>query len=385
MKGSDIVPDKLELSDAKRALLEKYLREGRPRTKEATGGSIQRNKAEVADPREQVVTIQDGGSKRPFFFLQGDWIFGAYWCFPLARGLGSDQPFYTLEPYRFNDLGVLPLFEAIAAAHIESLRAVQPEGPYMLGGFCNGGLVAYEMARQLYAQGERVELLVLMDPMGLVYPARDRLISSVVNRLGGLLSLGQDKRLYYFLWLHHVYRYLQHIYRYLRFPHYRRLKTELDPQRVNACGGTILTLKTLYELKLGQDAAGLKAEEQIGPGFKGERVGFALPKLDSIFPDPIFPTAEAMSKDYPAIYDWVAMHFKPSSLYPGKITFFWDSEEWDNEKPFRRARWRKVAEANEVDVHVIAGTQSSCRTVHLHVLAEHLSACLNKVQAAKSG
>jgi len=44
--------------------------------------------------------------------------------------------------------------------HIKLLHAIQPEGPYLLAGFCNGGLVANEMAGRLYAEGQTVELLV---------------------------------------------------------------------------------------------------------------------------------------------------------------------------------------------------------------------------------
>ena len=102
--------------------------------------------------------------------------------------------------------------------------------------------------------------------------------------------------------------------------------------------------------------------------------GFALPKLDSIF-----PPVEAMRQDYSAIYDWAAMGYVPPSLYPGKITFFWDSKE-----PQRRKGWRKAAETNEIEVHVIPSTQMESRTQYLHILAKHLSACLSKVHEAES-
>ncbi len=379
------MPDKPELSEVKRALLEKYLHGDRPHT---TAASVltRRAEAEATGSRESVVAIQPGGSKRPFFFLHGDYRNGAYWCFSLARDLGADQPFYALEPYRFDGLQVLPTFEAIVAAHLKSLRTVQPEGPYLLGGFCNGGLLAYEMAQQLYAQGETVDLLALMDPMGLVYPFHDRLVRNAVIRLGNLMRMSQKKQLYCFIWLRHMYRYLQHWYRYLRFPSYRRLTIELSPEQVNSSEGTILTLKMLHEIRLSEDPASLEIDEQRELGRRGDKMVFALLKLDSIFPDPIFPTDEAFQQDYPAIYDWVAMRYCPPSLYPGKIMFFWDSEEWNREEPFRRARWRKVAEAKdkEVEVYVIPGTQWACRTRYLHVLAERLRTCLDKTQAAAS-
>ena len=57
---------------------------------------------------------------------------------------------------------------------------VQPEGPYLLGGFCGGGLIAFEMAHQLRTQGQAVDLLVLIEPRA--GPAPLRLIGS---RLAG--------------------------------------------------------------------------------------------------------------------------------------------------------------------------------------------------------
>ena len=50
----------------------------------------------------------------------------------------------------------------MAANYVADLRAHQPRGPYLLGGYCFGGVVAYEMARQIEAQGEHVSLLALM-------------------------------------------------------------------------------------------------------------------------------------------------------------------------------------------------------------------------------
>ena len=94
------------------------------------------------------------------------------------------------------------------------------------------------------------------------------------------------------------------------------------------------------------------------------------------------PTLSLYQKDYSAyspIYDWAAMRDVPHSLYPGKITFFWDSQE-----RWRRRVWRNAAETNEIEVHVIPGTQMESRTKYLHVLAEHLSVCLSKVQANAS-
>lgn len=52
---------------------------------------------------------------------------------------------------------------AMASRYLEAIRSVQPAGPYRLGGWCTGGVVAFEMARQLLERGEEVDLLALLD------------------------------------------------------------------------------------------------------------------------------------------------------------------------------------------------------------------------------
>src|SRR5207237_3712236 len=87
--------------------------------------------------------------------------------------------------------------EEIAADHLEALRSVQPEGPYLLGGFCAGGHVAFEMARQLQAQGERVDALAIIE-LGIVRPTT-RVTCMLVERLGRLVGLGAEKQARLFL------------------------------------------------------------------------------------------------------------------------------------------------------------------------------------------
>jgi thioesterase domain-containing protein len=103
--------------------------------------------------------IQPDGHKAPFFCVHGD---EANYFLP--RYLGSDQPFYAFfhqgddgSPIRWTGV------EEIAAHFIEELRSVRSRGPYLLGGYSFGGIVAFEMAQQLSAAGEEVPLLALFD------------------------------------------------------------------------------------------------------------------------------------------------------------------------------------------------------------------------------
>jgi thioesterase domain-containing protein len=82
----------------------------------------------------------------------------------LSKRLGADQPFYGLQAQGVD--GKLPPLERIedmASQYLESIRKVQPNGPYLLGGYSGGGVVAFEMAQQLHQVGEEVALLAFLD------------------------------------------------------------------------------------------------------------------------------------------------------------------------------------------------------------------------------
>ena len=84
---------------------------------------------------------------------------------PLSRALGSDQPFLgvTLNPAELQEVGPQPDLETIARHLVRTLRTLQPDGPYLLGGYCAGGVLAYEVASQLVEAGQEVPLLCLID------------------------------------------------------------------------------------------------------------------------------------------------------------------------------------------------------------------------------
>ncbi|WP_277347830.1 type I polyketide synthase [Salipiger mangrovisoli] len=105
----------------------------------------------------------EGGPRRPFFLVAG--MFGNVLNLRhLAHLLGADRPFYGLQARGLYG-GEAPhdSIEAAARDYIAEMRQVQPDGPYMVGGFSGGGITAYEIARQLEAMGERVSLCVLLD------------------------------------------------------------------------------------------------------------------------------------------------------------------------------------------------------------------------------
>ena len=116
-----------------------------------------------ARPWTPIVALQPAGAGRPFFCVHPGG--GIVYCFQeLARLLGTDQPFHGIQAPGL-DVGTEPFdhLEPMAARYVAAVREVQPTGPYRLGGWSLGGLVAFEMARLLHEQGETVSTLVLFD------------------------------------------------------------------------------------------------------------------------------------------------------------------------------------------------------------------------------
>ena len=115
---------------------------------------------------DRLVTIQPGNGKVPVFLVHpaGGHVLGYR---PLAERLGADRPVYGLEA-RGTQPAEAPCetIEEMAAEHVAALQALRPHGPYVLGGASMGGTVAWEMARQLRARGERVDLVALFDTPG---------------------------------------------------------------------------------------------------------------------------------------------------------------------------------------------------------------------------
>jgi thioesterase domain-containing protein/acyl carrier protein len=129
-----------------------------------------------------LVAIQPEGSRPPFFCVHG--VGGNVLGFrDLARHLGNDQPFYALQPQGLD--GKRPCLTSVAEMaerYIREIRQVQPEGPYRIGGYSFGGLVAYEMAQQLRAQDQEVSLLALFD----TYPGKMESRASQMRNLSRL-------------------------------------------------------------------------------------------------------------------------------------------------------------------------------------------------------
>lgn len=162
---------------------------------------------------EGIIALNTNGHQPPFFFLHGQEIDeNALHCYTLARILGPEQPFYGVNPYtllkKLRRKDHIPTLEEVAAAYVQMMRSIQPEGPYFFGGFCKGGTIAYAIAQQLRAEGQEVALLVLVDPDFLVYPFPYRLYYAAFQFISKLFRLNKTREVYWSLQIKHALRLL---------------------------------------------------------------------------------------------------------------------------------------------------------------------------------
>ncbi|MBX7218450.1 MAG: amino acid adenylation domain-containing protein [Blastocatellia bacterium] len=125
--------------------------------------SLVRGQRTVSIAWSPLVAIQPLGTRPRFFCVHP--VGGNVLCYlGLAKALGEEQPFFGLQALGLNSIQKpLTRIEDMAATYIQAIRAVQPQGPYHLGGWSLGGVIAFEMAQQLLRQGESITQLALFD------------------------------------------------------------------------------------------------------------------------------------------------------------------------------------------------------------------------------
>ncbi|HYR08044.1 MAG TPA: amino acid adenylation domain-containing protein [Longimicrobium sp.] len=129
-------------------------------TVEALARAVEAGERSVRLP---LVALQTFGDRPPLFLAHPAG--GHVICYRgLAVNLAPDQPVYGLQPRGLED-GKEPIadLEEMATFYVDAIRRFRPRGPYRLGGWSFGGVVAWEMARQLRAAGEEVDLLAMLD------------------------------------------------------------------------------------------------------------------------------------------------------------------------------------------------------------------------------
>ncbi|HEV7508688.1 MAG TPA: MupA/Atu3671 family FMN-dependent luciferase-like monooxygenase [Thermoanaerobaculia bacterium] len=157
-RRTEVASRRGQLSGDRRALLSKWV---------GGAAAIPARREEAPPPVEvtPLVKLQTSGSRQPIFLVHAAG--GLVHDFVnLAQRLDPDQPFYALQSPALAGGQHFATVPEMAAHYLEAVRSVQPRGPYRLGGYCIGGAVAFEMARQLRAAGEEAGSLLLFDSPG---------------------------------------------------------------------------------------------------------------------------------------------------------------------------------------------------------------------------
>jgi thioesterase domain-containing protein len=158
-----------------------------------------------ANTSSSIVAMQPRGSAAPLFIIHGAGgnIIRFY---QLATLVGTDHPIYGIQAQSLlsGQRGLLRL-EDQAAYYLSEIRKVQPKGPYFFLGYSFGGTTAFEIAHQLRAQGERVELLGMLDSRQRDYMAlmqrkdsvRTRFDRRIARFLGNFMPLSFQQKVNY--------------------------------------------------------------------------------------------------------------------------------------------------------------------------------------------
>jgi amino acid adenylation domain-containing protein len=284
------------------------------------GGTIEQLAAAIRGQHgspSPILTLQQAGSKSPFFCVHAG---GNVLCYQdLGRYLGPERPVFALQATPANSQSAVPAkVEETAAEYVSVILNAQPRGPYHLAGWSMGGIVAYEIARQLEDRGAQVGLVALLDvPLFDDDAADDRfddsasvllLMDQVAAQMGHNLSLDEID--------------LRRLSIPDRLPHVL--------QQVQAAG--LLP-------------AGIEAS-QAQDYFRGFQAGLA-----------------AMAR------------YRPRP-FGGKLVFFQPQQPLQNILPDSRSRWRDLASGG-LDIHEVPGNHYTMLTPpNVATLARKLEACL---------
>ena len=119
-------------------------------------------------PFSLLIPYQPLGTKPPFFCIHG----GAV---GVADKIGLEQPFYSGMPHGFDGKRFSPSVTDMVSDYIREIRLLQPQGPYFIGGYSFGGLIAFEMACKLFEEGHEIGTLVMIEPTSIgVLPAQQK-------------------------------------------------------------------------------------------------------------------------------------------------------------------------------------------------------------------
>jgi thioesterase domain-containing protein len=260
----------------------------------------------------------------------------------LAHHVGADFPFYGLRP-KGADGTEAPhrSVKRMAAAYLAEICAFQPQGPYYLTGACIGGVLAYEMACQLEAKGEKVAFLGLLDTD---FPTRTDYLRFRTRPLANqcrAATLGLKNNYYFARAIHH--------WRELKKLDWRKIPQYFTERGIAGLSDLVaLDDKTPRELSV----------ESTPPQYGGNQLNDAM-------------------KQFQYTYESALRRHRPR-LYWGALTMI-SAEELVNQRN-EHLGWKSVARG-AIETYVLPGNHISLFRKDVHVLGTKLRECLVQSQA----
>ncbi|MEY9138552.1 acyl-CoA synthetase (AMP-forming)/AMP-acid ligase II/thioesterase domain-containing protein/acyl carrier protein [Bradyrhizobium diazoefficiens] len=119
---------------------------------------------ETGTPPTPVLQFNANGDRSALYFFNGSLVSGHTSMQRMVELLGPDYPIISIDPHGLHGEAIPPSIEKMAADRLPLILERQASGPFLLGGFCNGAMVAFEAARLLMAAGHRVDMVIMVDP-----------------------------------------------------------------------------------------------------------------------------------------------------------------------------------------------------------------------------
>jgi acyl-CoA synthetase (AMP-forming)/AMP-acid ligase II/thioesterase domain-containing protein len=292
-----------------------------------------------------VVELNSSGTLPPLFFLHGDLMGGGFFSLNLAQAVGSNRPIYVLNPHGLNGESIPKSVEEMAASYVQILRTVQPKGPYWLSGYCKGGVVAFEMARQLEQNGEAVASVLMIAASG--WKKRYRSLRLMTKLIALLKGLNEDQRLELFNRGRYRFPFSEELQRYYlrRIAEFRKMRSS-------------------DQLKWFVHKFRKEIQKATSASLDEKKINFENTIKQIQFQSLDLAHTKALEAHMPG-------------RYSGKLALLWPLED----RMRLAEEWKRVAPT--IEIHRVPGSHTDCVTTHVTSLGKCMKAWLDELNPSR--
>jgi oxalate---CoA ligase len=292
-----------------------------------------------------LIELHSSGTRPPLFFLHGDIMGGGFFSLNLSQTMGPNRPMYVLSPHGLNGESIPRSVEEMAASYVQIIRTVKPKGPYLLSGYCKGGVVAFEMARQLEQNGDAVASVLMIAASG--WKKRYRSLRLMTKLIALLKALNEDQRLKLFNKWRYRFPFSEELQRY-----YLRRISEFR------------TMRSGEQLKWFVNKFRKETQKPTSVSLSEERINFETIINQTQFQILDLAHTKALEAHMPGPYS-------------GKVVLLWPLED----RMCLAEEWKRVAPT--IKIHRVPGSHTDCVTTHVTSLGACMKAWLDKLDPSR--